>query len=688
MLLLGESTNPVAENLSPTMIRFQAISTCLLAVSLFVSQPPSQASAQGFVPANGQTFTIPQGVSPEQAQEMMKAAAAGGRAPGGQGGPGGPPKQPPKDQKPGEKKPDDKAKEGAKAEEKPGGPVKRPTEPPSKPDPKELEVKLKDGLLNFQFRNQPWPDVLRWFAEQSDLSFDWQELPGDYINLATQRPYSLEEAGDMLNRALLMRGYTLLVQGDVLIVTKVEGINPSLVPRVTPSELAQIPPHTFVRTSFELTWLLAEQVHAEFASMLSKNGKLTPLQSTNRIEAMDAAANLRDIYNIIQQEQSATAMENLAREFILQHARASSVKQQVEAFLGIASSSGGGGMSSSSSTARMMQQMQQQMQKQMQAAQQAAAQAAQKGGSAGGPPTRPRPDDVYIIANDRSNSIIVHAQPNKMAIIASFIARIDVQNANAADYQTLENRVKVFRLASLDPAELVASLEAMDVLEPQTNLRVDSSNNAIIAYASIADQYIIRNLIERLDGSERSFEVIQLRRLDAESVAGSIRFLMGADEEDSKSNNRSYGYSYYDPWGSRNSQSKKSDDKMRVGANVQDNQVLLWVNAIEMEEIQNLLVKLGEIPPEGGSGARVRVIDASRQPETYEYLQRLKEEWERSGRGTINIPDASEFAPPKEEETNDSTGAAPGNDETPTTDGGVATENSPDAPIAESSPAN
>ncbi|GAB5402509.1 MAG: hypothetical protein Aurels2KO_07400 [Aureliella sp.] len=629
------------------------------------------------MPAGGQPMTIPSGMSPQQAEAMMKAAQQGRP----QVAPNGKPQQPPKGQKPDDKKKEEKPKADGDKEEKPGGPVKRPSEPPTKPDPKELEVTLNDGLLNFQFRNQPWPDVLRWYAEQSNLSFDWQELPGDYINLATQRPYTLEETGDMLNRALLMRGFTLLVQGDVLIVTKVEGINPSLVPRIPSSELSQTPPHTFVRTSFQLNWLLAEQVHAEFASMLSKNGKLTPLQSTNRIEAMDAAANLLDIYNIIQQEQSATALENLAREFVLKHARASSVKQQVEAFLGIASSSGGGMPSSSS--ARMMQQMQQQMQKQMQAAQQAAARAAQKGGAPGGPPSRPRPDNVYIVANDRSNSVIVHAQPNKMAIIASFIARIDVQNANAADYQTLENRVKVFRLASLDPAELVASLEAMDVLEPQTNLRVDSSNNAIIAYASIADQYIIRNLIERLDGSERSFEVIQLRRLDAESVAGSIRFLMGADEEDSKSNSRSYGYSYYDPWGSRNSQSKKSDDKMRVGANVQDNQVLLWVNAIEMEEIQNLLVKLGEIPPDGGSGSRVRVVDASRQPETYEYLQRLKEEWERSGRGTINIPDASEFAPPKESEQPDS-----GDDDAATSDGGVAADSGEAAPVAAASPAN
>ncbi|HBE70835.1 MAG TPA: hypothetical protein DDW52_22035 [Planctomycetaceae bacterium] len=607
-------------------------------------------------------ISIPAGMSPEQAIKLQQQM---GRRGSPMPTPGQPPGQPP--QKPGQggkpdasgKKPDGKDNKAEDA--KPGGPVTRGNEPPSPPDPKELEVTALDGMLEFQFRNQPWPDVLKWYAQQASMSLDWQELPGDYINLATQRPYTVDETGDMLNRALLMRGYTMLSLGDVLIVTKVDSINPSLVPRVRPEELATLLPHTFVRTSFELEWLLAEEVNQEFAPMLSKNGKLTPLMTTNRLEAMDAAANLRDIYAILEREESTGSLDDLAKEFVLEYARASTVKQKIETFLGIASSSGGAGPSSSS-TARMMQQMQQQMQKQMQAAQQAAARAAQaKGGAAGAAPRRPRPDNVYIVANDRTNSVIVHAQPNKMAIIASFIQRIDVPNGNGTDLKSLESRFRVFRLASLDPTEFVGSLEAMDVLEPQTQLRVDAENNSIIANASWADQLIIQRLIERLDGSERSFEVIQLKRLDAESVAGSIRFLMGTDEEDDKnSRSRSYGYFDYGYYSSRN-QPKKKSDKMRVGANIQDNQILLWVNSIELEEVQKLLVKLGEIPEGQGNNSRVRVIDATRQPETYEYLRRLKEEWERSGRGTINIPSRDLFEPDEtEEEPSDSEAAEEG----------------------------
>ncbi len=529
--------------------------------------------------------------------------------------------------------------------------VKRTNEPPEPPNPDELKAKPDgEGLVQFQFRNQPWPEVVRWLASVSDLSLDWQELPGDYINLATQRPFTLEEASDMINRALLARGYTLLKHEGVLLVAKVEALNPALVPRVRAEELANLPPHSYVRTSFPLTWLIADEIHEEFASMISKNGKLTPLGSTNRLEGMDAASNLRDIYEILEMEQSAKALENLAREFVLEHARASSIKVQLEEFLGINRPGGGGGGGGSRDA--MQQQMQMQMQQQMQQMQQQMQQAQQQAG--GAKPSRRRgPQEVFLVANDRSNSVIVHASPDKMAIVASFIARVDVPNENAADFQRMNTRMKVFRLASLSPLELVNSLNSMDVLEPTTRLQVDETNNAIIAYASIADQYLIQSVVERLDGSERTFEVIQLRRLEAEAVAGSIKFLMGADEED-MSNNRRNSYSYYDYYGGYggyggSANKQKSSDKMRVGANVQDNQVLLWANPIEMEEVQNLLVKLGEVAPAGGRRSTTRVIDASRQPETFEYLQRLKEQWERVSPNPLAIPDASEFSRPNEE---------------------------------------
>ena len=211
-------------------------------------------------------------------------------------------------------------------------------------------------------------------------------------------------------------------------VTKTEEINPAIVPRVRAERLAELQPHAFVRTSFELNWLLAEDVYEAIGSMMSANGKLTPLLSTNRLDALDIAGNLRELYDILTEEQSAVALENLAQEFQLVYARASQVKGDLERFLGIQSEGaaargnlmGGDPRAMQQMQQQMQQQIQQQMQQQLQQMQQQQAQRQPQAGggrpgagAAGG--SRSRQENVYIIANDRSNSLIVHAPPHKRA---------------------------------------------------------------------------------------------------------------------------------------------------------------------------------------------------------------------------------------------------------------------------------
>ena len=209
------------------------------------------------------------------------------------------------------------------------------------------------------------------------------------------------------------------------------------------------------------------------------------------------------------------------------------------------------------------------------------------------------------------------------------IGAINIRRASSADL--------------LSPQELVASLNAMDVLDPMTKLQVNEDNRSVIAYASLADQLLIQQVIDRLDGSQRSMHVVQLRRLDAESVAGSVRFLLGGEEEEA-GQNRNRGY--YDPWSgysSRGGSTTAAKEKMRVTANVRDNQLLLWVNQIELDEVNKLLVKLGEVPPAGGRTSTQRVVDASRSADTYEYLKRLKEHWDKISDVPLNIPAEADF---------------------------------------------
>lgn len=503
--------------------------------------------------------------------------------------------------------------------------VTRPTDPKIQGDASELSVRPQaDGKIAFSFRNQPWPALIQWLSEISNQPLDWQELPGDFVNLASPREYTIDETRDLFNRHLLARGFTMLELDGGLTVIKVDKLNPAIVPRVSHSELEDLQPYSFVKTSLDCGWLLAPKLAEEFKSLVSTNGKIVALEQTNRLEIMDAAINLQQIARMLEDEQSMDARSELAREFELRHIPAEEAKRMLTLFLGIEEEKKPAAMSP-----QMMQQMQMMQQQMM-----------QQGG--GGPPQPSRKSsEISIVVNGRRNSLLVNAPPDRMAIAAQFIKQVDVPSDSMQSLADLETRVQVFRLTSIDPAKLAEIATDMNILEPATKMRVDEKNNALILSGSVADRYIIKTLIDRLDGSARKFEVLQLRRLDAQEVAESIMFLMGTEEKDDSNNNRRFMYSM---WGGGGSEEEKDKDKFRVAANVRYRQVLLWANESEMAEVRNLLVKLGELPPEGGNASRVRRIEASANPETYEYLQRLRRQFESvSPNSQIVIPPRETF---------------------------------------------
>jgi type II secretory pathway component GspD/PulD (secretin) len=488
----------------------------------------------------------------------------------------------------------------------------RPTTPPEPANAKELEVRPDaNGKLTFNFKGQPWPAVLDWLAEVSHMSLDWQEAPGDYLNLTTQRPYTVAEARDAINTYLLIRGFTLLENGETLSVVNIKKLDPSMVPRVDPKELAARQPHEFVKVSFPLDWLIAESTVDEIKPMLSPNAKVTPLRATNRLEVMDAVINLREVRKLLEDEQTGGGQERLVRTFTLKHTKAEEVVNQLKGLLGMDTGAKSGPVSP--------EQMQQQMQMQQMQMQQMQQQQQQGGGM-------PKPKaEVYLVVNSRENSILVNSPPDKLAIIAQAIEAIDIPRSSGEVPWGRVTRMKVYRLAGLDPESLLKLLEETGGFDPSTRLQVDKTNKALIAYAPQADHLLIQAMVDKLDGSGRKFTVLQLRRLEADYVAGSIEFMMGNEKKDD-SQNRRRSYYFYDPFGQQDQGDDKTD-KFRVEADVEFRRLLLWANEVEMNEVRNLLAQLGEIPVEGGNPERVRVVPVNPGGDMNDLMDRIREGW-------------------------------------------------------------
>ncbi|MFA8019510.1 secretin N-terminal domain-containing protein [Bremerella cremea] len=557
------------------------------------------------------------------------------------------------DKKPGKsEKPDDGSKPAEAKPEGPKGPIQRKDKPSEAADPEELNVRPdQKGMVRFNFRGQAWPDVLDWLADISKTSLDWQELPGDYLNLTTQRAYSIDEVRDLINERLMTRGYTILQQQEGLVVAKLEGLNTARVPRVHSEDLRHRDAHEFVKVSFPLSWLLAEDAVEELKPMLGPHGTMAALPTSNRLEVMDVVTNLRQIQHVLQEEQSSEVRSTKVHEFYLEYTRAEDVLAKLESLLGIRKASGGMGMMDPNMMQQMQQQMQQQMMQQMQ----------QQQPQGGGKPRR-KPagsDDIHLVINSRQNSIIANAPPDKLVVIAEAVKLFDVPSQSGSPLGANFQRVEVYRLAQLDPKSLQAMLLQSGNLDPTTQLVIDDKNNALIANAGAADQITIQALINKLDGAGREFKVIRLRRLQADYVAGSIRFMMGEEEKEDDSNSRRGYYSMYG-YGRQPEQNNKKD-KFRVDADVINNRLLLRANEVEMASIENLLVQLGEIPPGGDSQrGKLRTLEAGSSGSAEEMLKRLKELWPQVSPAPLQIklpeskpkeetPPPSKAEPPKKE---------------------------------------
>ena len=370
----------------------------------------------------------------------------------------------------------------------------------------------------------------------------------------------------------------------------------------------------------------------ELKPMLSPNGKLSSLNETNRLEVMDAVTNLRDIDAVLKQQQSDENQPRSFREFKLKHSRASEVHRLLAELLGL-----------DLPKSPMADEQQGNMNPQQQ---QAMMMARMQGGNMPGqqPPDGNPPKSkaaVSIAVNEHNNSLLVRARPDKMAVIAQVVDAVDIPVNRDDSLLVNLNRMQVYRLAGIEPEPVVKTLMEIGNLDPATRLEVDKKNSAIIAYASLADHVTIRAVVDKLTGSERKFEVIHLRRLAADYVAGTIDFMMGSGRkgEDAVQPLSSIPSDRRDATRRRTTRSFASTPTWKTTACCSGR------TRCELAAVDALLVKLGEVSAPGGGSANVRVLDGGDAKETQELVERIRRAWPSIAPNALLAPPA---APPLE----------------------------------------
>ena len=154
--------------------------------------------------------------------------------------------------------------------------------------------------LRFQFRFQPWKDVLDWFAQQADLSLVMDAAPPGTFNYSDSREYTPAEAIDLLNSVLLTKGYTLIRrQRMLMLVNLADGIPPNLVSTVPVASLDSKGEFEVVSVLFNVEKLKPEEAEAEIKKLLGPQGSVVALSKSRQVLVTETAGRLRTIRDML-----------------------------------------------------------------------------------------------------------------------------------------------------------------------------------------------------------------------------------------------------------------------------------------------------------------------------------------------------------------------------------------------------
>ncbi len=465
----------------------------------------------------------------------------------------------------------------------------------------------KDGRVTLNFHEEDWLPALDWLAKQLKLNLDFQSLPEGKLSLFSSNEYSLEEAEDLINMQLLGRGFTLLKRGEVLRLVPMKEIDITLVPRVSSEELEGLQKHQVVRVSLPLDWMVADQAAKEFKPLLSPHGQMFPLASSNRLEVLDAVVNLRELVRLIARAESDDGRRIRVQEFPLKYRKAHEVAIQVRQLLGLPPD---GTPSPSSQTQLEIEQAR------------FRAEAVKQLGNNARDLLGDKKPDTFLVVNDKENSIVVNAPPDKLEMVRQTVETLDKPLPQAdSSWQTV-SRVKVHPVNGFDPeaiSRLLLALQERGNLAKDTRIQHEAAYNRIIAFATPEDHLTISHLIESYRAEKRSAAVINLSNVAPNYAVKAIQLILKSPERPSST------------------PGVPSDGKFQIESDPDNNRLLLWATSDELKEVREFLTSLGETfeaKPEEKSQLHVVSVGAS---DISEVTRRLEEVWQEVSDAPLSL---------------------------------------------------
>ena len=264
--------------------------------------------------------------------------------------------------------------------------------------------------IMLDFVNKPIMDLIKYMAEITGRNFILTDDIKGEITIISHKPVSVPAAYEAFLSALEQTGYTTVTVGNV---TKVVSSGSAGKTPIRVHQNGNIPfTDNFVTQVIELENVSVSDISSVVKELMSKDASVISYAPANTLILTDAATNIRKIYRIINQLDIAAPKSKLA-VIPLNHATAAEVQKIIQDLYGSGSASSGSS-AAEDRRSRRRSRLRDRV----------------KGGkSSGGSSTSVGSEGKYIekiIADERTNSLIVMANDEAMSAVVALISELDV----------------------------------------------------------------------------------------------------------------------------------------------------------------------------------------------------------------------------------------------------------------------
>ncbi|RMF89093.1 MAG: hypothetical protein D6741_18330, partial [Planctomycetota bacterium] len=436
----------------------------------------------------------------------------------------------------------------------------------------------EDVELRFNFRYQPWDEVIEWLADQAGLSLVMDAPPPGTFNYVDDRSYTPAEAIDLLNSVLLLKGYVLIRRDRMLIVINTEdGIPENLIDTVSLDELDDRGEYEMVSVLFQLRRLTPEQAEAEVSKLLGPQGKITVLPNSRQLFVTDTAGRLRTIRKVIEASENPTLVAGSeVRTFDLNPNLVEQTLTVLRQLLGIA------------------------------------------------PDQTASEDGTFRFALDPTgHRLLVTGTPEVLDRVEEILREVDPSTTGGAMAAlSATPQLEVFPVTSADPESVLQVVQTLMAGIPDVRLALDPETGNLIAWARPAQLATIRATLDQMQEDSRLVEVIPLRVVDPQVAVLAINKLFGIDTESTEDKN-----------------------VPTVDADLSTRQLLVRGSRSQIEQIRELLEKMGETTDAVASPAgAIRTIPMS-VDEAQTLLKQIQEIWPQMGENRLQLVTPSAIVP-------------------------------------------